>query len=751
MNTARTNVTEIRQFSRERKQSAGANGQPLDDCREISVLKLAQAMAESLPPIIARLLTLAEKSMGLEMYHLYMDTMELARDHGAELVADFRTQYLQGFNRACRHEARLDHDPAHPHLSLMEPDDLEQSLAEETLANAIFNACSEELFGLDKRMGLLINDPDLSLGESPLGPEVIGAALMHALARREASIKVRLLLVSQLNKHLPARVRDIYREINERLIKRGVLPTIRVGLRRSGGGAGPAATAGGSEAGQGDIFDTLRRLMSGGATPAPAAPTIVAPSMPGGTMAAAVPGGVGGGQASAFMQALNRLQRGQFDTEVLHDLDPASFVSGQVNVLHGLRHSGVANVMGPMDTMTLDIVAMVFDYVLDDNRIPDAIKALIGRLQIPVLKVAMLDKSFFSHKQHPARQLLDTLATAAIGWDASEGHDSGLYRKVDELVQGILNRFDDKLDVFAEALADLEHYLAEEARAASRQVGRSARIIRQQEEIDLARIIAHEEVQSRVLGQALPEVIRAFLADYWEKRLASLHARREGDDSSWNAAIDTMSDLIWSVSPKFDPDDRKRLVEKLPSLLKRLDTGLTELGVADAERDLFFTRLVHCHAQAIKASLADEEPGAADPFVDPAVIGDVPVLDEPVDFKPVAVPDVEEASAQEAVADLPLLDLPPAAVGSEAPLLKRGSWIEFTQDDGVLVRAKLTWVSPRRGIYLFTNRHGQRAISIGANGLAAKLQSGEVRIIDDVPLLDRAVNRLMERLGQGGH
>lgn len=755
MDTA-TNVTEISRFNRQRKKSGGPGSQPLDDCREISALKIPEALAESLPPVIAKLLALAEKSMGLEMYHLYMDAMELARDHGGDLMADFRAQYLQRFNRACRHESNRDpeQDPGHPRLSLMEPDDLEQSLAVETLANAIFNACSEELFGLDKRLGLLINDPDLRLGDNPLGPEVIGAALMDALARRETPIRVRLLLVSLLNKQLPARVRDIYREINERLVKRGVLPTIRVGLRKADRGDGPREFAGIDAAEPGDIFATLRQLMGLGGFARPGAAAvqpIPAPPMPGEVQAIpsappAIQGGMGGTgivQASAFMQTLNRLQRGQFNDPALSGLDPASLATGQANVLHGLRNSGISAVMEPMDVMTLDIVAMVFDYILDDSRIPDAIKALIGRLQIPVLKVAMLDKAFFSHKQHPARKLLDSLAEAAIGWDAAEGHDSGLYRKVDKLVQDILNRFDDKLDIFEEAQANLEAYLAAEARDANRHVGRSARVIQSREIRQMARLIAHEEVQSRLLGQTVPEAIRVFLTDYWEALLASLYPKAGENGDAWSGALETMSDLIWSVSPKLSQNDRKRLVETLPSLLKRLDDGLHDLAIPDEERNHFFTVLVRCHAEAVKANMVEEGTAATDPFLNPDVIGEVPLLDGPADFETVPVPDGQDAAAP------PPPDLDPPDTAGQF-LLKRGSWIEFTQEDGSPARAKLTWVSPRRGIYLFTNRHGQRAISIGANGLSAKLQSGEVKIIDDVPLMDRAVGRLMERLGQAG-
>jgi hypothetical protein len=78
--------------------------------------------------------------------------------------------------------------------------------------------------------------------------------------------------------------------------------------------------------------------------------------------------------------------------------------------------------------------------------------------------------------------------------------------------------------------------------------------------------------------------------------------------------------------------------------------------------------------------------------------------------------------------------------------LKRGTWIEYRLDDGTSARAKLAWVSPLKGIYLFTNRLGQRAMSINAEGLAAKFRAGEVEILDSVPLMERAVNSLLERL-----
>lgn len=778
MEIARKNVTEISQFARARGRNGGAGRGPLDDCREIAVLRLGEALNESIELVAGQLLAMAEKAVGLEMYHLYMDAMELARDRADPVGSAFREHFLWRFNRECRREGESG-DSLNAELSLLEPDDLEETLAAATLANAIFNACSEELFGLGKRIGLLINDPDLIHGDNPLGPEAIGKAVLEALEGQEAPIKVRLLLVSLLSRHLPERVRDIYQEINRKLVERNVLPTIRVGLKRhnpapaampgSAGAAGAIAGAGGVGGG-GDLFSVLQQLMSSGgqgggsgqfiAGPAlPAGTFIQGPALPGDPAAAPVGGDVGGVaiRPGTFMHALNQIQHGHAEGLALSGLDAAVLAGGQVNVLRGLRGGGMAGMMTSLDTMTLDIVAMVFDYILGDDRIPDAIKALIGRLQIPMLKVAMLDKSFFSQKNHPARRLLDGLADAAIGWDPREGHEGGLYRKIEQLVSGVLERFESSLDIFESALADLHAYLAEEKRAADAAAARSALVIKTQEQIDLSRRAAHDEVESCLVGHPVPGVIRTFLGEQWEMLLADLHQKVGVGNETWKGAVATMTDLIWSVAPKVDAGQRKRLVEALPGLLKRLDEGVRYLGLGPAVRDAFFSSLVRCHADAVGAGLLDA--GEAVPVIAGTVADDgIPRLDRSAEFEPVEpVAEIEidiPAMVDEFAADtgaveaitLQALEWHPEEARKPAPGLRRGSWIAYRLDDGAEVRAKLSWISPLKGIYLFTNRQGQRAMSINADGLAAKLASGEVRIIDAAPLVERAVDSLMEQL-----
>jgi hypothetical protein len=504
-------------------------------------------------------------------------------------------------------------------------------------------------------------------------------------------------------------------------------------------------------------------------------PGVTATVLPGagGGLAGMLTGQAGGAPAAApVITSLTQLQRGQAEAVAAAGLDGAHISDGQINILREIRNSPVAGGMGQMDAMTLDIVAMVFDFILDDRRIPDAMKALIGRLQIPVLKVAMLDPAFFSQKTHPARRLLDALAEASMGWNEDEGHESELYRKVDELVQRILNQFDEDMDVFAGGLEDFLGFLAEEKQRIDALTSRSAQLLRRREQGELGRIVAHNEVESHLFDQPMPEFIRAFLLGHWEQVLAT-HCARDGEGGeTWNQALRSMDDLIWSVQPKTRQDDRKRLVALLPDLLKRLDEGFQVLDTPAEIRDQFFTGLVKCHAMAVRAGLrgAGDAPLPPEPAPIPvpapaaALTGDadfaeIPVLTEVVEVDPDLIQEIAaEPEERTVVEEIVIGDVGWLARGGDTPRqdehdlqvqkIKRGTWIEYTQDDGSTARAKLAWVSPLKGIYLFTNRLGQRAMSIQGSGLAAKFRQGQARIIDDVPLMERAVSNLLEKLQQ---
>lgn len=761
-------------------QLAGAttSSSTLDEIRGMAVAKMSEAFARVLEHTAGELLDLANKNPSHVMYCLYMDTREQIQSQQDTLVSAFRRQWFQRFNQARRRgylgqTESPDLDASE--FNLVEPEELELTLASNTLSHALQLACSEELPGLDRRIGLLLEDPELRLGPNPLGPEIIGETLMDAIKILPAGNKIKLMLVTRLNTHLPSHIKQVYEEINRLLVKRGVLPVIRIELKRAQ--PVPTSVPEGRDSAheqpqrgikpQGDMFAMLQQLMAMGRIGG--GPSL--PPLPGGGGEAANEGEI---ETAQVMQRLTRIQHGELSNLPGGNLDPGVLTNGHVNVLRAIKNTGVAGSMGHMDAMTLDIVALMFDYILDDTRLPDGMKALIGRLQIPVLKVAMLDKDFFSHKAHPARKLLDTLADAALGWNEQEGHDSPFYKTVDDLVQRVLNEFEDNVDIFTDALEGLRTFIVEEKRQADERACHSAQILQSTEQTALARTLALEALQARLLDSDAPGFILLFLQGPWAVHLANLYLRDGASGKGWAEALSTIDDLLWSLTPKVTKEERQKLVALLPKLLKQLDTGIQAAGQSQEERDRFFTNLVKYHSEAVRAGLQGnkvakhaEEPRPefnlappSDPYVfdtpdfhdipsptsnletDPRILREISAMPDPqVDSEEIVIGDVigQDQLSLEGSAD----------EGHTEKLvrqLKRGTWIEFTLDDKSTLRAKLAWVSPLRGTYLFTNRLGERAVSINAAGLAQKLKDGNAKIVDSVALIDRAVSCLFDRL-----
>ncbi len=748
------------EFSQSRRATGPAGNRILDDCGELAANQLTEALGKAMERAGKELHKLAAQTPNHQMSMLYLEGMEFLRDHGNAIEVGFRQGYFKAFKQSCRNGwlPERSSTPA-DQLSLVEPDDLEETLAATNLANALHNDCGEELFGLNQRVGLLLGRGDLCSEDNPLGPELIARAILDSLKEQGGTLKVRLTLVPVLGRYLPERVKTVYQALNRFLVDKGILPALRVGVRKSRTeGEGAAAAAPAVQATQADLSSLLQQLLAVGSH-GPTAGTGLAA----GVLPAAGAAGATVNVSPVFLQTLTQLQRGETRGLDLRGLDPARLSDGHVNVLRELKTTSIAAGMGQVHATTLDIVALIFDYILDDRRVPDAMKALIGRLQIPVLKVAMLDRAFFSQRAHPTRRLLDVLAEVSMGWDPQEGHESGLYRKVDEIVNRILNDFDDKVEVFQAALEDLERYLAEEKRQIDVRTARGAQVLLTREQREIAEAVAHDTIHTQLFSHPTPALIQDFLYGTWHQLLTLIYSRHGEDSEPWRSAVQTMADLIWSAAPKTTAEDRRLLVQRLPNMLKRLSDGFRTLGAPQEEQDRFFAALVKCHAEAVKSGMhgtpAQTEAAVSAPppcREQPLDFETLPVPGEPVEVAPTLLQDIAATPivGHPDIEEITVTDVGWLAGGepqddryeAELSRLKRGTWIEYRQEDGSTARAKLAWISPMRGLYLFTNRLGERAMSISAHGLAAKLREGQIQILDDVPLMDRAVDALLSRL-----
>jgi hypothetical protein len=396
--------------------------------------------------------------------------------------------------------------------------------------------------------------------------------------------------------------------------------------------------------------------------------------------------------------------------------------------------------------MTIEMVAMLFDFIFETRDLPDGIKALLARLQIPVLKAAMLDGAFFARKSHPSRLLVNALAQAGLGWSPVMGQDDPLYKQISAIVHQILDNFSDDLAIFDAQRAELEAFLAAEEKAAEANIQTTAEEINQRDRQQISTAVSKAEIERRIEEYPVPNFLATFLRQNWEGTLSHIYLHDGEESEAWGSAVATLEDLVWSIQPKKSPEDRRHLVALLPSLLKRLSAGMHSQGWPPAERETFMSNLVEAHAASVKPSLAAVRSPTG------AVAEAAKVQAEMAK----AAGDATLAAKAEALAEA-MTDAVPEPVEPErevidddyleiARSLERGMWIEFEAEDGHLAFAKLAWVSPLRGTYLFTNRQGQKALSMTAEELAARFRSDSARLVEAEPLIDRAFSSMLTQM-----
>ena len=527
-------------------------------------------------------------------------------------------------------------------------------------------------------------------------------------------------------------------------------------------GAGPAAQAGGLPPGP---------MMPGGMPP-PAGMPMAGPA-PGDAEfpSISMPGAAAGGGSRTFAplrptpsgyipgapiistadlhEGLTRLQAGQTDFDVGGAaVDFSGIPQGLHNVLRDLQESPLGAKANQLESMTIEMVAMLFDFIFETKDLPDGIKALLARLQIPVLKAAMLDGAFFAKKQHPSRLLVNELAQAGLGWSPVMGQDDPLYKTIDGIVHQILDHFSDDLTIFDEQREVLQAFLAEEEKAAELNIQSTADEINQRDRQQIATVVSKAEIEKRVENYPVPNFLASFLRQKWQGTLEHVYLHEGEESESWGSGITTLEDLVWSVQPKRSPEDRRHLVALLPSLLKRLSAGMHSQGWPSDERETFMANLVEAHAAAVKPSLGAvasptaQVAEAAKAQAEMAKAAGDEALAAKAEALVVAMTQAEPepVEPEQEVVDDDYLEI--------ARSLERGMWIEFEADDGQLAFAKLAWVSPLRGTYLFTNRQGQKALSMTAEELATRFRADRARVVEAEPLIDRAFTSMMTQIEQ---
>ena len=284
--------------------------------------------------------------------------------------------------------------------------------------------------------------------------------------------------------------------------------------------------------------------------------------------------------------------------------EPANLMA--VNLIRTHRNELVQASAGKLDHMVIDVVGSLFDHILSDSRVPPQMARQIARLQLPVLRVALNDASFFTSRRHPVRRFVDRIASLACAFDDfDEGPGKPLLIRVSELVQEIIEGDFDQIKLYSAKLAALETFIGEQTLGHAQQQGAASTLNRKESELRLQQRYM-VQLQGALAELPLPPYLREFLPQVWSQALV-LAASRDGADSDRAQRFRRVGrDLVMSVQPKNTPTLRKKFLIALPPLMKDLCEGLQLIGWPAAAQREFFGRLLPAQADSLKGQPLSE-------------------------------------------------------------------------------------------------------------------------------------------------
>ena len=272
-----------------------------------------------------------------------------------------------------------------------------------------------------------------------------------------------------------------------------------------------------------------------------------------------------------------------------------------VNLIRAHREELMQASTGKLDHMVIDVVGSLFDQILSDSRVPPQMARQIARLQLPVLRVALNDESFFSSRRHPVRRFVNRIASLACAFDDfDDGPGKHFLERVRELVQEIVEGDFDQIELYTAKLAALEGFIAEQTHREVERVDAASTLGAKEAELRLQQRYMLQ-LQSALTPMALPDYLRGFVAQVWSQALVLATSRDGAQSERANRYRRAGRDLVMSVQPKGSPTLRKKFLMQLPPLMKDLNEGLLLVGWPAAAQREFFGKLLPAHAESLKA------------------------------------------------------------------------------------------------------------------------------------------------------
>lgn len=609
-------------------------------------------------------------------------------------------------------------------LSLVDNDALEEQVAINAMTTKAAVSFQGTLLQIQTRLTALYPDHDEQHPVNPLAPEHLCSAFQQACSDLDIQIREKLVLLKHFDRYVLASLGIVLDEANRILIQAGVIPDFRYEThtrtttespqkdQRNREPENKTRTDATDEATE--FLSSISSLLSGYRRYSTDA--------------------MGNAPSDSFhivskrelYDLLSRIPHPQPQSDLSRGVPDRPDLRSMVGELLERQSETQGNqaALETMDEDLINLVSLLFEFILDDRNLSAPIQALISRLQIPILKVVVRDRSFLSKPSHPARKLLNALARAGIGWsDYSEKNRDRLYNEIHRVVQRILEDYNGDIALFETLYDEFEQFLQRENRKATLVEQRTRESERGRIKSRKAQETVDGVLQERLNGRKVPESVHQLLTQGWS-RVMFLAYLRDDNEHRWAHTVRVVDDLLWCLRPQPESNERERWVRLVPALIKTIRSGLDEVSYNASRLDETMAELKRELTQAFRQQ-ALAEAAADGPAATP---------------EPTVKTAVKQSQAFENAAMAEHYDT--------LETINIGDWVEFYLVNGAHFRCKLSAVIEDADSFVFVNRMGLKVVEKSRTDLAHELRRGRLLLLEQGALIDRALDAVVGGLNR---
>tara|TARA_R110002072_G_scaffold184083_1_gene340393 strand:+ start:29432 stop:31609 length:2178 start_codon:yes stop_codon:yes gene_type:complete len=654
--------------------------------------------------------------------NLFFEAMREVRIKRKSIENDFKIKICNLFSSthvfSKKSNTLTTHEVDFDKLSLVNKDDLEEDVAISSMASKATSNFPGPLLQFQTRAANLFGQTDLSAITPPLNPEDISKAFALCCSKLEINLKERLIVYKQFDRYVLSNLGYVLDEANQYLIKSGILPNLKSSITKQQ--HKPKHSINTPQQTQ-NVLPQLQTLLANIRSKSPEEfnPNQSTPNTT--------------SQHYIGTQDLINLLSNIQNSAPLQTSSP-KVIDIQSQLKQHLQQSSPLKDKNPafnqVDEDLINLVAMLFEFILDDYNLAAPIQVLISRLQIPILKIVIRDNSFFSTNRHPARKLLNTLAKAGIGWNENQNREQdALYQKIYGIIHSILDAPESDIALFDSLNKELEEFMTKEEK--------KFKIVEQRTKESEKGLLKSKQAQKTVdkfistftnnKDIHLPEIIHETLIQGWS-RVMFLAYLKDDQEHQWDKSCQAVQDLIWCLQPIKSQKDRQHWIVIAPKLIKELKRGLKDVSYHTNNLDETIIQIRTILTSTFKQNSFDD-------------------IDNKATFQTNQVT-VQPESLSAVEKQLIFNDSTLEKYSNLIDEIALGTWFEFHLAPDKKTRCKLSTSLKEADSFIFVNRLGLKSLEKTREELATDLHKKNVIILEQGPLIDRAMNAVTSSLKQ---